>query len=121
MTSNRKCQKCGDSLTLNEKLELMECVSGIHVEPINLVRAQWWNKCPKCKQIGLNDIDGEKILQKFEIVEEKVNGKLQLVKKPVTKKVGDKKSMIVFEENQVQTPVTCKACGNTFTKKSALN
>ena len=121
MTS-RKCQKCGDSLTLNEKLGLMECVGGKHIEPVNLVRAQWWNQCPGCGQMGLNDQDGEKYLQKMEIVQEKVDGdNLQNVKRPVTKQVGDKKHSIVFEENLAQIPVTCKACGHSFTKKSALN
>lgn len=117
----RTCKKCGDNLVLNEKLALMECVSGKHIEPINLVRPQWWNQCPKCKQMGLNDQDGERYLQKFEYVEEKVNGVLKNIKKPVTKKVGDKEFTIVFEENQAQIPVKCRACGNEFTKKSALN
>lgn len=119
--TNRKCQKCADSLTINEKLGLMECVSGKHIEPVNLVRPQWWNQCPKCRQMGLNDQDGERYLQKFEIVQGKVNGKLQNVKRPVTQKVGDKEHSIVFEENQTQLPVTCKACGHSFTKKSALS
>ena len=118
--TNRKCGKCGDSLTLNEKLGLMECVSGKHIEPINLVRPQWWNQCPKCKQMGLNDADGEYQLQKFELVKEVVNGKTITVKKPVTKQVGDKKFMIVMEKNEAQIPITCKACGWTFTKKGAL-
>lgn len=119
--TERKCLKCGDSLSLNEKLNLMECVSGRHIEPVNLIRAQWWNKCPKCGQMGTNDADGEKALQAFEIVEEKVDGKMKQVKKPIMKRVGNKKFMIVFEVNEAQIPVTCKACGHTFTKKSALN
>ena len=119
--TNRKCIKCGDNLVTNEKLGLMECVSGRHIEPINLIRAQWWNQCPKCGQIGLNDADSEHAHQSFELVEEEVNGKMQKVKKPITKKIGDKGFMIVFEENQAQLPVVCRACGNTFIKKSALN
>jgi len=119
--TNRTCTKCGDTLTLNEKLNLMECVSGRHIEPVNLIRPQWWNKCPKCGQMGTNDADGEKILQKFEIVEEKVDGKPVNVKKAVTKKVGKKQNMIVFEENQAQIPIVCRACGHIFTKKSAFN
>jgi len=27
----------------------MECVGGKYLEPVNLVRAQWWNQCPECK------------------------------------------------------------------------
>jgi len=119
--TNRKCIKCGDSLVTNEKLGIMECVSGKHLEPINLVRPQWWNQCPKCGQMGTNDADAEKILQMFEIVEEEVNDKMQKIKKPIVKQVGDKEAMIVFEENQAQIPVICKACGHEFTKKSALN
>ena len=119
--TDRICIKCGDSLTANEKLGFMECASGKHIEPINLVRPQWWNQCPNCKQMGLNDIDGEAVVQKFEIVEQEVNGKVQMVKKPVTKQVGNKKFMIVMEKNLVQMPIKCRACGSEFTKKSALN
>jgi len=36
MTS-RTCIKCGDALNLNAKLDLMECVSGKHIEPVNLM------------------------------------------------------------------------------------
>ena len=116
--TNRKCQKCNDSLILNEKLNLMECASGRHVEPVNLIRPQWWNHCPKCKQIGTNDIDGEAILQVFEIVKEEVNGELQDVRKPVFKKVGEKKFMVVFEKNPAQAPITCRACGHEFMKSA---
>lgn len=119
--TNRKCQKCGDSLTLNEKLNLMECVGGKHIEPVNLVRPQWWNQCPGCGQMGTNDQDAERYLQKFEFVEGLVDGKLHKIKKPVTRQAGDKKFSIVFEENQSQIPVTCRACGLSFTKKSALS
>lgn len=108
--TNRLCKKCGDSLVPNAKLGLMECVSGKHIEPINLVRAQWWNQCPKCKQMGLNDADGEHYLQ---ALDEK--------KQPITKEVGDKKHVIVFNENSAQKPITCKACGHEFVKKGALN
>lgn len=107
MTS-RTCIKCGDKLSLNEKLNLMECVSGKHIEPVNLIRSQWWNQCPKCGQMGTNDIDGEAILQKF-----KDN-------QPVFIKT-DKGLSIVFESNENQKSVTCRACGNQFIKKSALN
>lgn len=103
--TNRTCDKCGDSLSLNEKLGLMECVSGRHVEPINLTRPQWWNHCPKCKQIGLNDKDQEAIHQKF-----KDN-------QPVF--VKTKKGIsIVFERNENQKPIKCRACGNEFTKSA---
>lgn len=119
--TNRKCIKCNDSLSLNEKLNLMECVSGKHIEPVNLVRAQWWNQCPNCGQMGTNDQDAEKSFQVFETVKEKVDDKIIFVKKPVTKKAGNKKFMIVFEDNLAQIPVTCKACGHVFTKTSALN
>ncbi len=103
----RKCIKCGDSLTVNEKLGLMECVGGRHIEPINTVRAQWWNQCPnkKCGQMGVNDADGEAILQAF-------NNK----KKPILKGKA-----IVFNINSNQKPIQCKACGLSFTKKGALN
>jgi len=106
--TNRTCTKCGDTLTLNEKLNLMECVSGRHIEPVNLIRPQWWNKCPECGQMGTNDIDGERILQKFEN------------NKPVFVKTKKGKS-IVFEVNQSQISIICKACGYEFTKKSAFN
>jgi hypothetical protein len=94
----RKCQKCNDTLIVNEKLGLMECVSGKHIEPINTVRPQWWNKCTKCGQIGLNDINQERFTQRFE------NGK------PVFD--GTK---IVFDEKNPD-PITCRSCGNTFKK-----
>jgi len=58
MTS-RICIKCGDGLEVNGKLGLMECISGRHVEPINLIRPQWWNMCPACGQVGLNDVNQE--------------------------------------------------------------
>jgi len=119
--TNRKCIKCGDALIINEKLNLMECVSGRHIEPVNLIRAQWWNQCPKCGQMGTNDADSERVLQLFEVVEQEIDGKMQNVKKPVTRQVGDKEAMIVFEENQAQIPVVCRACGHEFIKKSALN
>lgn len=109
MTS-RTCIKCGDELNLNSKLDLMECVSGKHIEPVNLIRPQWWNMCPKCGQLGTNDKDGEALFQV-----------LKKDKNPVLKKVGDKKYQLVFERNLNQVPVTCKACGNSFTKKSAVN
>lgn len=104
----RQCVKCGEQLNLNSKLNLMECVSGRHIEPVNLIRAQWWNQCPKCGQIGTNDADGEAIFQKF-----KNN-------KPVFVKTKKGKS-IVFEPNINQKEVTCRACGNSFLKKSAVN
>lgn len=101
--TDRKCHKCGDSLVPNERLGIMECVSGRHIEPINTVRAQWWNQCSKCGQMGLNEANQEARLQKFK------NGK------PVSVKVGDKKKMTLFEE-QTAEPITCKACGHIFTK-----
>jgi hypothetical protein len=107
----RPCFKCGEDLVVNGKLGLMECVSGKHIEPINLNRPQWWNECPKCKQKGLNDADQEARLQKLEIVE--IDG--QKVKKPVFTKIGEKDAIVVFEE-QAAKPITCKACGNIFTK-----
>jgi len=117
----RKCVKCGESLIVNEKLNLMECVGGKHIEPVNLIRAQWWNQCVSCGQIGTNDIDAERFIQKMEIIQEEVNGNIQNVKRPVTKQTGEKKHSITFEENLTQIPVTCKACGVSFVKKSALN
>lgn len=99
----RKCQKCGEDLVVNSKLGLMECVSGKHIEPINLNRPQWWNQCPKCKQMGINDADCEPRIQK------KLNGK------PVFHKVGDKDFAVVFEE-KTPKPIVCKACGEEFTK-----
>lgn len=107
---NRTCIKCGEKLSLNEKLQLMECVSGLHIEPVNLIRAQYWNQCPGCGQMGTNDRDGERYLQA-----------LDSKKQPITKKVGDKEYMIVFNENTNQVSVKCKACSYVFTKKGALN
>lgn len=117
----RTCHKCGDSLIVNEKLNLMECVSGKHVEPVNLVRAQWWNQCPKCGQMGTNDQDAERLLQVFELVDVKVGNKTVKRRQPVIKRMGDKKGMIVMELNQAQQPTKCRACGHSFTKRSALN
>lgn len=110
--TNRLCLKCSDGLTVNEKLGFMECVSGKHIEPINLIRAQWWNECPKCGQKGLNDIDGEARVQRIEKVE--VDGKI--IKRPVVRTVGDVHSVHVFNI-QIASPITCRACGYTFTKK----
>lgn len=119
--TNRTCIKCDDSLIINEKLNLMECISGKHIEPVNIVRPQWWNQCPKCGQMGTNDADGEVAHQVFEKVDEEVDGKIKIIKKPVIRQVGEKEFMIVFEENKSQVPIKCRACGNVFTKKSALN
>ena len=110
--TNRKCIKCGGQLILNEKLGFMECIEQPHIEPINLKRAQWWNKCPKCNQLGLNDRDGEARVQRIEKV--KVDGKI--VKRPVVHTVGDKDNVIVFDV-QIASPITCKACGHSFTKE----
>lgn len=105
----RECPSCKQELIVNSKLGLMECVSGKHYAPINITRPQWWNSCPKCNQTGLNDIDCERMTQAFNN------------NKPVTKKVGDKKYITVFNENENQKPYTCKACGHSFIKKGAFN
>lgn len=109
--TTRRCIKCKGQLILNEKLGLMECVDNFHIEPINLRRAQWWNQCPKCFQIGLNDSDGEARLQRIEKVV--VDGKT--IKRPVVHTVGDKENVIVFDV-QIASPIKCKSCGHYFTK-----
>ncbi len=116
----RKCVKCGDQLTLNEKLNLMECVSGRHLEPVNTVRAQWWNQCPKCGQMGTNDADGEAKLQATEKVEVEVVGEdgktiTRILRQPVTREANGKAAELVFIE-QVAVPIVCRGCGNQFTK-----
>ena len=86
-------------MVVNERLGLMECVSGKHVEPINLVRPQWWTNCPKCGQIGLNDINQERFTQKFND-----NGT------PVFNH-----GSITFQEKNPE-PITCRACNYSYTK-----
>jgi len=95
----RFCLKCNETLLVNERLGLMECVSGKHVEPINTIRPQWWNNCPKCGQIGLNEISQERFTQKFDDEGKPVfiNGK------------------IIFDEKNPD-PIICKACKHSFTK-----
>ena len=105
--TDRKCKKCGDGLVVNEKLGLMECISGRHMEPINTLRAQWWNQCPKCKQKGVNDSDAEHLLQAYE-----TNTDGSISNRPVIIE-----NAIIFNENKSQKSITCKACGYTFTKK----
>ena len=77
----------------------MECVSGKHVEPINTVRPQWWNNCPKCGQIGLNDASQERFTQAFND-----DGT------PIFNK-----GSITFNQKNPE-PISCKACGNVFYK-----
>ena len=91
----------------------MECVEADHLEPINLRRPQWWNQCPNCFQIGLNDADQERKHQLIERVE--VDG--VIVKRPVYKQVGEKEFVIVFKENIAQKDCICKACGHSFLKR----
>ncbi len=110
--TNRKCLKCGGQLILNEKLGYMECIEKPHIEPINLVRAQWWNECPKCGTKGLNERDGEARIQRIEKVE--VDGKI--IKRPVVRTVGDVDNVHVFDI-QIATPIRCKSCGHVFTKE----
>lgn len=95
----RICRKCNDKLVVNERLGLMECVSGKHVEPINLVRPQWWNNCTKCGQIGLNEASQERYTQAF-----KEDGT------PIFNE-----GSITFNQKNPE-PITCKACGNVFSK-----
>ena len=112
--TNRLCQKCGDKLVTNEKLGIMECVSGRHLEPINLIRAQFWNRCPKCGQMGVNDRSEEAILRVKERMMVEVDGK------QVSKKLGVfKDGHALYERNSNQKPYKCKACGYQFTKKGA--
>ncbi len=114
--TNRTCQKCGDGLVTNEKLGLMECVSGQHLEPINLIRAQFWNSCPKCKQMGVNDRSEEAILRVKERMMVKSDGK------QISKLLGVfKDGHALYEPNKDQKPVKCKACGFQFIKKGAHN
>ena len=95
----RKCQKCGETLVVNEKLALMECVSGKHVEPINTVRPQWWFNCTKCGQIGTNEISQERWTQKFND-----DGTPTIIN-----------NSIVMQEKNPDS-ITCRACNHTFTK-----
>ena len=95
----RICRKCNEKLVVNERLGLMECISGKHVEPINTVRPQWWNNCPKCGQIGLNDASQERFTQAF-----KEDGT------PIFNK-----GSITFNQKNPES-ITCKACGNVFSK-----
>ncbi len=94
MASKRSCYKCGDKLQVNEELGYMECVSGRHIEPINTIRPQWWNECPKseggCGNKGLNGARQEP-------------------------RVQDRKTLVLVEK--VAEPIICKACGYTFTKR----
>ena len=54
---SRQCYKCGEKLIVNEDLAIMECIGGIHIEPINLKTPQWWVVCYKkeggCGRKGL--------------------------------------------------------------------
>ncbi len=110
--TDRTCQKCGEGLVVNEELGFMQCVSGKHVEAIDLVTAQWWNQCPKCKCPGLNTVAYERITQKVQKIK-KADGSgyenAPVWKDPV------KKTGIVFEE-KVPKAIKCKACGNVFSK-----
>ena len=94
----RKCIKCGESLVVNEKLALMECVSGKHIEVINTNVDQWWCQCPECGQIGSNYRSQERFTQKFD------NGLPVIIK-----------GNIIMEEKNPES-ITCKACGNVFIK-----
>ncbi len=113
MTS-RKCKKCGDDLYVNHDLGLMECVSGRHIEPIKLNRPQYWNKCPKCGQKGVNGAQEEPLTQ---VVKKVDNGKGGKVRVPVVQQINDKEFQLVFNE-KTPKPITCRACGSTFIKKA---
>ena len=110
---SRSCIKCGEQLVVDEKLQIMVCVTNNHLEPINLNATLWWNQCPKCKQIGTNTADGEASRQVIEI--KYIEGKN--VKVPVTEKVGDKEHTLVFAPTIQQKDVTCRACGHSWLKK----
>jgi transcription initiation factor IIE alpha subunit len=93
-------------MRFNEKLDLMECISGEnHYMPVNLQLPQWWNECPKCGQVGLNYADGEARLQAFDENNQ-----------PIFESRDGKEFHVKFNE-QVAKPITCKACGNVFTKR----
>ena len=77
----------------------MECVSGLHIEPINLITAQWWNQCPECGTMGLNYANQERFTQKFG-----ENGQPIFINKK-----------IVMEEKTPES-IKCKACGTEWTK-----
>ena len=120
----RKCLKCKEDLIPNAKLGLMECVSGKHIEPIRLNGKLYWNQCPSCGQMGVNEVNGEAYLQKIEkkeveVIKDGVRS-TKTLKVPVIEKKG-KKNIIVFEKNLNQVPVECKSCGKSFTKTRALN
>lgn len=82
----------------------MQCVSGLHLEAIDLITPQWWNQCSQCGQMGLNYESQEAWLQKFE------NGKPVIVK-------TEKGKSIVMEQQPHPEPISCKACGHGFTKR----
>ena len=91
--------KCGQDLVANTKLGIMECVSGLHIEAINLNLPQWWYQCPNCSVMGTNYESQERFTQKFD-----ENNKPVFLNQS-----------IVFEE-KTPDPITCKACGFTFNK-----
>mgnify|MGYP001585986875 CR=1 FL=1 len=99
----RKCFKCGDKLVVNEKLNYMECVGGVHIEPINTNRPQWWNQCPECDTMGLNEAIQERFTQRFG-----EDGQPVFVE-------TEKGLSIVFDEKNPES-ITCRACGYTFKK-----
>ena len=81
----------------------MECLSGLHIEPINLNRPQWWNQCPKCGNMGLNEATQERYTQRFDDSNQ-----------PLLMETKKGKS-IVFAEKTPE-PITCRACGFIFSK-----
>lgn len=89
----RKCSKCKEELVVNKELGYMECVSGLHIEPINLILPQWWNQCPECGIMGTNTIE-------YEHIDYRENP---------PKKIENQKTY------------TCKNCGHGFIKKGALS
>ncbi len=99
----RVCIKCKEQLIVDEKLQLMVCVTNNHIEPINLRLAQWWFKCD-CGQMGLNTRDQEPILQSIIIKDGKRSPEI-------------KNKHLVFNRQANVKPVTCRACGKTFTKR----
>ncbi len=99
---SRSCLKCTQNgvtskLSANDTLGYMECETGRHIEPINVTGKLWWNQCPECRGLGLNTEACEAIRIKIE-----------------------KGRPIAVQRTREAQPITCKHCGNTFTKQAGF-
>jgi len=95
--------------TTHNCLQCPECAS---IEPLNLNINQWWNKCPKCYQLGFNEVNQERYTQRFKLVKHiDDDGTVTSVDKIPVFDNGK----IVFDEKNPD-PITCRSCGNIFKK-----